>query len=188
VRLVILGGPGAGKGTQGKRLCAALQIPCIAMGDIFRTAIANRTTLGDKAASYVERGDLVPDELAIEFVRDRLSQPDAKGGWLLDGYPRTAFQAEELNFLLSDLGQRLDWAIWLDVPVSVMMERSLSRSRADDAPTIVRRRIDLFHDRTIPIVEFYEMRDRLLRIDASGDADAVHRNLLDRIGKLGKES
>ncbi|MGD1901468.1 MAG: adenylate kinase [Geitlerinemataceae cyanobacterium] len=182
MRLVILGGPGAGKGTQGRRLCEALEIPSIATGDIFRAAIADRTELGDKAAPYVERGDLVPDELTIEFMRDRLTKPDAKQGWLLDGYPRTAFQAEELSFLLSDLGQRLDWAIWFDVPVPVMMKRSLSRSRDDDAPEIIRRRIDLFHNRTIPIVEFYEMRGRLLRIDASRDADTIHQDVLAQIG------
>jgi adenylate kinase len=181
VRLVILGGPGAGKGTQGQRLCQALNIPCIATGQVFRTAIAEKTPLGCKAAPYVERGDLVPDELAIEFMRDRLTQPDTSHGWLLDGYPRTAFQAEELNFLLEDLRQTLDWAIWLDAPVAVMMERSLARSREDDAPEIVRRRLDLFHQRTIPIVEFYEMRDRLLRIDASLDADTVHADVLAQV-------
>lgn len=183
MRLVILGGPGAGKGTQGQRLCQALDIPCIATGQVFRTAIAEKTPLGCKASAYVERGDLVPDELAIEFMRERLNQPDTRNGWLLDGYPRTAFQAEELNFLLSDLGQKLDWAIWLDAPVAVMMERSLARSRDDDAPEIVRRRLDLFHQRTIPIIEFYELRDRLLRIDASLDADTVHADILDQLNR-----
>jgi len=181
VRLVILGGPGAGKGTQGRKLCEALNIPWIATGEVFRSAIEQDSELGRQAALYVERGDLVPDEIAIEFMRDRLVQPDAAHGWLMDGYPRTAFQAEELSFLLDDLGQALDWAIWLDAPVAVMMERSLARSRSDDDPAIVRRRLDLFHQRTIPIVEFYEMRQKLLRIDAGRDLETVQQDLRDRL-------
>ncbi len=179
MRLVILGGPGAGKGTQGKLLCRHLNIPWISTGEIFRAAIAAQTPLGLQSAPFVEKGELVPDTIAIELIRERLTQPDAKDGWLLDGYPRTAFQAEELDFLLDDLVQRLDWAIWIDVPVSVLMTRSLERSRADDRPEIVRRRIDLFHQRTIPITEYYEPRQKLLRIDGDRPPELVAQNLLE---------
>ncbi len=178
MRLVILGGPGAGKGTQGRLLCENLGIPWIATGDIFRKAIATETPLGIQAKPYVEKGELVPDPIAIEFIRDRLSEPDAADGWLLDGYPRTAFQAEELDFLLQSLGQRLDWAIWLDAPVEVLMQRSLERSRDDDAPQIVRRRIDLFHQRTIPITGYYKPQDKLLRIDSDRPPEVVQEDLL----------
>ncbi|MBE9039323.1 nucleoside monophosphate kinase [Oscillatoriales cyanobacterium LEGE 11467] len=182
MKLVILGGPGAGKGTQGKQLCSHLNIPWISTGEIFRGAIAAQTNLGLQSAPFVEKGELVPDTIAIELIRERLTQPDAQSGWLLDGYPRTAFQAEELDFLLDDLGQRLDWAIWIDVPVSVLMSRSLERSRADDRPEIVRRRIDLFHQRTIPITEYYEPRQRLLRIDGDRPPESIARGLLETLG------
>lgn len=181
MRLVILGGPGAGKGTQGKRLCKYLDIPWIATGDIFREAIAADSELGRQAAPFVSQGNLVPDPITIELMRDRLSQPDAQHGWLLDGYPRTAFQAEELDFLLDDLGQQLDWAIWLDAPVEVLMQRSLDRSRSDDAPEIVRRRLDLFHQRTIPITGYYKPRNKLLRVDADRSPDAVQADLRERL-------
>ncbi|MGB3238596.1 MAG: adenylate kinase [Geitlerinemataceae cyanobacterium] len=178
MRLVILGGPGSGKGTQGKQLCHELGIPWISTGDIFRAAIAQSSELGIKAAPYVEQGELVPDSVAIELIRERLVQSDTENGWLLDGYPRTAFQAEELDFLLDDLGKRLNWAIWLDVPEPILIDRSLGRSRQDDRPDIIRRRIELFHERTIPIMEYYEPRGRLLKIDGNQPAEAVHRDIL----------
>ncbi|MGC9502747.1 adenylate kinase [Baaleninema sp.] len=181
MRLVILGGPGAGKGTQGRMLCENLGIPWIATGEIFRAAIEADTELGRQAAPYVEKGDLVPDPITIELIRDRLTQADTENGWLLDGYPRTAFQAEELDFLLGDLGQELDWAIWLDAPVPVLMQRSLDRSRDDDAPEIIRRRIDLFHQRTIPITGYYKPRNKLLRIDADRSPEVIQQDLLDTL-------
>jgi len=143
-------------------LCENLSIPWIATGEIFRNAIATDTELGRQAAPYVEKGELVPDPITIELIR-------------------TAFQAEELDFLLHDLGQELDWAIWLDAPVPILMQRSLDRSREDDAPEIVRRRIDLFHQRTIPITEYYEPRHKLLRIDANRLVEDIQQDLLDRL-------
>jgi adenylate kinase len=178
VRLVILGGPGSGKGTQGKQLCNGLGIPWISTGDIFRVAIAQGSELGIKAAPYVEHGELVPDPIAIELIRERLIQSDTENGWLLDGYPRTAFQAEELDFLLDNLRKRLNWAIWLDVPEPILIDRSLGRSRQDDLPDIIRRRIELFHERTIPMMEYYEPRGRLLKIDGNQPPEAVHEDIL----------
>ena len=160
MRLTIVGGPGAGKGTQAPALCDELGIPLISVGDILREAIASESDLGKLAEPYVEKGELVPDETMIQFIRQRLAQPDVDKGWLLDGYPRTAFQAEELDFLLDDIGQRLDWAIYLEVPQELLVSRTLARSRADDRPEIVERRIELFQERTIPLVEYYEYKQK----------------------------
>lgn len=181
MRLVILGGPGAGKGTQARRLCSYLHIPLISTGDILREAIAQQTDLGRQAQPYVAKGELVPDETTIQFIRDRLLMPDASGGWLLEGYPRTAFQAEELDFLLDDLQQRLNWAILLNVPESVMNDRCLGRSRADDLPEVVRRRIALFHERTLPIVEYYDRRQRLLEINGKQQPEQVQQEILQKL-------
>jgi len=195
VRLVILGGPGAGKGTQARQLCRQLSISEISTSDILRQAIASQTDLGRQAQVYVEKGELVPDPILIEFMRQRLLQPDAaKGrGWLLEGYPRTAFQAEELDFLLEELEQHLDWAIYLQVPESVMMSRSIARSRTskglaftgevrpDDHPEIVQRRIDLFHERTIPILEYYGYRQRLLTINGDQSPEQVQQDILQKL-------
>ncbi len=195
MRLVILGGPGAGKGTQARQLCSQLSISEISTSDILRHAIASQTDLGRQAQVYVEKGELVPDPILIEFMRERLLQPDAaKGrGWLLEGYPRTAFQAEELDFLLEELEQQLDWAIYLQVPESVMMSRSIARSRSskglaftgevrpDDHPEIVQRRIDLFHERTIPILEYYGYRHRLLTINGDQSPEQVQQDILQKL-------
>ena len=209
MRLVILGGPGAGKGTQARRLCHQLGICEISTGDVLRHAIASQTELGCQAKPYVEKGELVPDPILIEFIRQRLLQPDTAQGWLLEGYPRTAFQAEELDFLLEELEQRLDWAIYLEVSESVMMNRSVLRwlrppeasqslqiapshgsdgshqdslskgnLRPDDHPEIVERRIELFHERTIPILEYYGYRQRLLTIKGDQPAEKVQEEIL----------
>lgn len=206
MRLVILGGPGAGKGTQARKLCRQLAISEISTSDILRQAIASQSELGRQAQVYVDKGELVPDPILIEFMRNRLLQDDAKGkGWLLEGYPRTAFQAEELDFLLDDLEQQLDWAIYLEVPESVMMNRCLERwrseieersrtltghpkvntwgknSRLDDQPEIVQRRLNLFYERTIPILEYYGYRKRLLTIHGDQSPEQVEQEILQKL-------
>ncbi len=178
MRLVILGGPGAGKGTQTNWICRHLNIPSIATGEILREAIANQTVLGFKAEPYVEKGELVPDEIMIEFIRQRLLQSDVKPGWLLDGYPRTAFQAEELDFLLEDLKQGLNWAIYLNVSPDCLKQRCLERARQDDTPNIIERRIELFEQRTLPILEYYRFRGRLLEINGNQSAQQVQQEIL----------
>ncbi|MEQ8975279.1 MAG: adenylate kinase [Coleofasciculus sp. C1-SOL-03] len=194
MRLVILGGPGSGKSTQARQLCRHLGIVEISSGNILRRAIAAQTDLGRKAQPYVEKGELVPDEILIEFMRQRLLEPDTAKGWVLEGYPRTAFQAEELDFLLEDLNQQLDWAIYLTVPESVMMTRSVKRtqnhaqdsqssaqSRPDDNPDIVKRRIELFHERTVPILEYYDYRHKLLTINGDQPPEQVQQNILTKL-------
>ena len=177
MRLVILGGPGAGKSTQGQRLCDRLQIPLISMGATLREAIATQTPLGKECQFYVEKGELVPDRILIAFIRHRLLQPDISSGWLLEGYPRTAFQAEELDFLLDELNQRLTQAIFLKVSPSVMMERRLQMSEIDDRAELIQRRIDLFQTRTLPILDYYGLRQRLLTVDGDRDPEQIFADL-----------
>ncbi|GAC1458607.1 MAG: adenylate kinase [Chamaesiphon sp.] len=181
MRLVILGGSGAGKGTQAQHLCTQLNITGISTGDVLLGAIADQTQLGRQVQPYVEKGELVPDTTIIEFMQQRLLLPDVSKGWLLDGYPRTAFQAEELDFLLDDLGQHLDWAIWLDVPESVMINRSIARSRLDDRLEIVQRRIALFHEQTIPLLEYYERRQLLLTINGNQPPLQVQQDIFQKL-------
>ncbi|MEG5062613.1 nucleoside monophosphate kinase [Microcoleus sp. B3-A4] len=188
MRVVILGGPGAGKGTQAELLCSNLSLPLLAVGDILREAIAEDTDLGKRAVSYVERGELVPDATMIQFFRRRLLLWDVFNGWVLEGYPRTAFQAEELDFLLEELAQELDWAVWLKVPIEVLLSRSIERDRSDDHPEILQRRLDLFHERTIPLLEYYEHRNKLLTIDGDRSPQQVQQDILTLIEAKGQYS
>lgn len=177
MRLILVGGPGAGKGTQAKRLQASLNIPWISTGDLLHRAIEAQTPLGQKVQPIVAKGELVDDATMIELVRDRLQQTDTGNGWLLDGYPRTAFQAEELDFMLDNIQQQVDWAIWLDVPKETLMERSLGRSRADDNPEALQRRIELLYECTIPILDYYGYRQRLLKVDGNQSPEAVEATI-----------
>ncbi|GAB1541237.1 adenylate kinase [Scytonema sp. NUACC21] len=187
MRLVILGGSGAGKSTQAYRLSKHFEVPLVSTGEILRDAIALSTTqeansclteLGRFAQPYLDAGELVPDETIIEFIRKRLTNPDVFSGWVLEGYPRTAFQAEELDFLLDTLGQKLDWAIYLQVPQAVMVSRSVERSLPDDLPEIVQRRVEVFYDRTVPILEYYDRRRRLLTINGDQLPEIVLQNIV----------
>ena len=178
MRLVILGGPGAGKGTQAEQLCNNLSIPLLALGDILRAQIAGETDLGKLAVSYVESGELVPDDILIRFIGRRLLLWDVFNGWVLEGYPRTSFQAEELDFLLEDLAQEIDWAIWLKVPTEVLLSRSIERDRSDDEPEILQRRLDLFEERTIPLLDYYEYRHKLLTINGDQSPEQVQQDIL----------
>ncbi|NET60003.1 MAG: nucleoside monophosphate kinase [Symploca sp. SIO2E6] len=193
MKLVILGGPGAGKSTQAKKLCQQQNIPLVSTGDILREAIASQSDLGLQVQPYVEQGELVPDMLLIEFMRERLVASDTAKGWLLEGYPRTAFQAEELDFLLDELQQKLDWAIYLEVAESIMSDRCIGKltnlgsqipqtnSPPDYHPDIVQRRIDLFHERTIPILEYYGYRHRLLTINGNQSPEEVNQEILEKM-------
>lgn len=185
VKLIILGGPGAGKGTQAVRLSKTLGIPRISTGDILREAIAAGTELGKQVRAQVEQGELVPDPAMIQLIRERLLQADVAQGWLLEGYPRTAFQAEELDFLLDDLEQHLDQAIWLEVSDSMLMSRSLGRGRVDDTEYTIQRRMALFAERTTPLTDYYEFRDRLLRVNGEQAIAAVEQEIVQRLAGQG---
>lgn len=181
MKLIILGGPEAGKATQSDLLAEHLQITKIATGDILREAIATQSFLGLKAQDFVAKGDFVPDEILIEFMRERLLKPDLSKGWLLQGYPRTAFQAEELDFLLEEVNQRLNWAIYLEVKESVMIRRSQSRNREDDQADIIKRKIEMFEERTIPILEYYDRRHKLLTINGENTPEKILEEIVNQL-------
>lgn len=161
-RLIIMGPQGSGKGTQATRLAEALGIPAISTGDIFRANIAGDTELGRLARSYTDRGELVPDSVTNDMVRDRLAQPDAQQGFLLDGYPRNAAQVTALDEMLSDAGHQLDAVVELDVPTAELLERLAHRAsveqRADDTDEAIRRRLAVYTEQTAPLAATYSER------------------------------
>lgn len=183
MRLLLMGPPGAGKGTQAVRLAERLGVPAIATGDIFRANVAKLTALGREAKRYIDAGDYVPDRVTNNMVRDRLAQNDARHGWLLDGYPRTAAQVHELDRFCRDCGQTLDLAIVLGVPgrelVRRLLERASSEGRADDTEAVITHRQQVFRDQTEPLMEIYHARGILKIVDGRGEvADVTTRCLL----------
>ena len=191
IRLILLGGSGAGKGTQAARLAKRFALPTLSTGDLMRDAMASEAAasaelaeLASQARPYVERGELVPDSLMINFIRQRLQQPDMGQGWILEGYPRTAFQAEELDFLLEELGQTLNQAVWLEVPRDELVQRSLARSRSDDALETVQRRIDNLESFTKPLQDYYGYKKRLLVVDGSQPADSVEQQIVEQLSVI----
>lgn len=165
-RLIFLGPPGAGKGTQAKILADLLKIPHISTGDILRKALASQTPLGQKAQNYMDKGELVPDDLLFDLIRDRLSQPDAvESGWILDGFPRNVSQASFLENLLQELNQSCDRVIYLEVPDEVLVSRLLERGRQDDSQATIRRRLEVYRNQTAPLVDFYRKRSLLKTVN-----------------------
>ena len=181
MRLLIMGPPGAGKGTQGKRLAEELAIPAVSTGDIFRTNVANQTELGKVVSAIMAKGELVPDSVTVDLVADRLAQPDAGAGFLLDGFPRTVVQAEALDGILAELGQRLDAVLSLVVDDETLVRRMLSRAeiegRTDDNEDTIRRRFAVYAAETEPLLALYRERGLLVEVDGLGSVDEV----LDRI-------
>jgi adenylate kinase len=181
-RLVLLGPPGAGKGTQAVRLAEHLGVPAISTGDIFRANIKGGTELGRTAQEYTARGELVPDEVTNAMVRDRLAQPDAAQGFLLDGYPRNTAQVGELDAILGADGRALDAALEITADADVVVERLLKRAeiegRADDTEPVIRRRLDVYAEQTAPVSGLYAERDLLVRVDGIGEVDEVTDRLL----------
>ena len=172
-RLIFLGPPGAGKGTQAKVLADSHHIPHISTGDILRAAASEQTALGIKAKGYMDRGELVPDQLMIDLIRERLGQPDAQPGWILDGYPRTVVQADSLDGLLTELDQSCDRVVNLDAPDGVLIERMLSRGREDDHEDVIRRRLEVYRERTVPLIDYYQTREELTAIDGNQSMEDV---------------
>jgi len=164
-RLIFLGAPGAGKGTQAKSLATLGQIPHISTGEILRGAVAQQSPLGLQAQSYMDQGNLVPDQLVIALIRERLSQPDAQKGWILDGFPRNETQAAFLDQLLVEIDQTYSYAVNLEVPDDVLVQRMLGRGRKDDTEEVIRRRLQVYHDQTAPLIDFYQTRQKLMSIN-----------------------
>jgi adenylate kinase len=172
-RLIFLGPPGAGKGTQAKQLADFCKIPHISTGDLLRDAVARQTELGNRAKGYMDRGELVPDDLLLDMVRDRLAEEDAQNGWILDGFPRNVAQADFLDKLLADIHQECDCAVNLDVPDSILVERLLGRGRQDDNEDTIRRRLEVYREQTAPVIEYYSQHDLLVSLDGDRDVEAV---------------
>jgi adenylate kinase len=181
MRLIILGPPGAGKGTQAARLAEHLGIPAISTGDIFRSNIKNGTPLGKQVQEILASGGYVPDEVTNAIVRDRLHQDDARGGFLLDGYPRTQAQVAELDAMLAADGQALDAVLELTVDTDEVVGRLLKRAeiegRIDDTEDVIRRRQQVYVDETAPLAAVYRDRGLLRQVDGMGDVDTVTKRL-----------
>ena len=204
MKIIMLGAPGAGKGTQAKQIASKYEIPHISTGDIFRANIKNGTDLGKKAKEYMDQGLLVPDELTCDLVMDRIQQDDCKNGFVLDGFPRTIPQAEALDAALSKIGESMDYAIDVDVPDENIVNRMSGRRaclncgatyhlvaippkkegicdscgselvlREDDKPETVQKRLDVYHDQTQPLIEFYTKKGVLQAVDGTKDMKDV---------------
>jgi adenylate kinase len=178
---VLLGPPGAGKGTQAVKLAEKLELPHLSTGDLFRENIGNGTELGLKAKRYLDAGDLVPSELTNELVDDRLSKPDTNVGFILDGYPRSVTQAKALHDMLERRGTALDAVLELRVPEQVLFERLKSRGRADDTDDVIHNRMNIYRDETAPLIEYY--KSELKTVDAVGSIDEVFARALQALGK-----
>jgi adenylate kinase len=173
VRLIFLGPPGAGKGTQAKALADHWQIPHISTGDILRQALQEQTPLGIKAQSFMNRGELVPDQVVQGLVEERLAKPDCTSGWILDGFPRTVKQAEFLENLLEKIQQQGERVVNLDVPDEVVVGRLLERGRKDDGETVIRRRLEVYRSETEPLIKHYGSKDRLVVVNGNLSQEEV---------------
>jgi adenylate kinase len=185
IRLLLIGAPGAGKGTQAEKLSAAYKIPAISTGDIFRHNVKNETELGKQAKAFMDRGEYVPDSLTNELVRDRLSKADAKDGFLLDGYPRTDEQVVELDSILATQGNKLDVVVQLtadtDEVVRRLLNRAVEQGRTDDTEDVIRRRLALYEEQTAPLTSVYAERGLLVTIDGLGEVEEVTGRILEAL-------
>jgi len=189
IRLLLIGAPGAGKGTQAEKLAEAFQIPAISTGDIFRHNVKNETELGKQAKAFMDRGEYVPDSLTNDLVRDRLSQADAIDGFLLDGYPRTADQVVELDDILGQQGNKLDVVVQLtadtDEVVRRLLNRAVEQGRADDTEDVIRRRLEVYEEQTAPLTDTYAARDLVVMIDGLGEVAEVTGRILEALAARG---
>ena len=213
MKIIMLGAPGAGKGTQAKKIAAKYEIPHISTGDIFRANIKEGTELGKKAKTYMDQGLLVPDELVVDLVVDRVNQEDCSKGYVLDGFPRTIPQAEALDKALSAMGQKMDYAINVEVPDENIVNRMSGRRacvdcgatyhivyaptkvegicdvcgkelilRDDDKPETVKKRLDVYHEQTQPLIDYYTNAGILKTVDGTVDIDVVFQNIVEILG------
>jgi adenylate kinase len=180
VRLVLVGPPGAGKGTQAVRLAERLDVPHISTGDLFRANLSRQTPLGLAAKRYMDAGELVGDEVTVGMVRDRLLEEDAAKGFILDGFPRTVAQADALAEMLAAALNDLDAVVALEVPEDVLVQRLLSRGRADDTEDVIRRRQEVYRQETFPLLEHYG--NVLVTVDAVGEVEEITERVLSALG------
>lgn len=181
MRLVILGPPGAGKGTQAERLSEKYGIPHISTGDLFRANISEGTDLGVEAKKYMDAGELVPSAITVDMVRSRLAEPDAVNGFILDGFPRSTGQADSLAEILVPMNKKLDAVISFEVPEDTVVERMLARGRADDTEEVIRNRMRVYANETAPLLDYYG--DFVTHIDAVGSVDEVLGRVTSQLDK-----
>jgi adenylate kinase len=188
MNLLLLGPQGSGKGTQATRIAADYGIPHISTGEMFRAAITAGTELGRRVEPILAAGELVPDELTVDLIRERLGHPDARRGFVLDGFPRNLAQAQALDRMLEGIGRDLDAVLYFDLPDEVAIERLLGRARAegrtDDAPDVIERRLAIYHEQTEPLAEYYRARDRLVPLHADRTVDEVYAQLQDALEQV----
>jgi adenylate kinase len=185
MKLLLIGPPGAGKGTQASKLSEVFGIPAISTGDIFRANVKNETPLGLEAKSYMDRGAYVPDDLTNKLVRDRLQNPDCANGFLLDGYPRTADQVDELDDILKETDSSLDAVIQLtadtDEVVKRLAKRAIEQGRSDDTEDVIRNRMAVYEDQTAPLISMYAARGSLIMVDGLGEIEEVTSRIVEAL-------
>ena len=184
-RIVLLGPPGAGKGTQAQYLAARVGVPAISTGEMLRAAVAAGSELGRRVDGVMASGRLVDDALMAEVVRERVTQPDAGRGYLLDGYPRTLPQAETLSGILEDAGQALDAVLLIDVPEDELVRRALLRKREDDKEEVIRERLRVYREKTEPLIGYYRERGLLREIDGDCPVEEVTSRMYAALGVEG---
>jgi adenylate kinase len=191
-RLLLIGPPGAGKGTQAAKLAEAFKIPAISTGDIFRENVKNETALGKQAKSFMDRGEYVPDSLTNDLVRDRLSWDDAKEGFLLDGYPRTSDQVEELDRILASDGESLSAVVQItadtDEVVRRLRNRAIEQGRTDDTEDVIRHRLDVYAEQTAPLIDVFSNRQLVVEVDGLGAVEIVTARILEALASRGIEA
>jgi adenylate kinase len=185
MRLLLLGAPGSGKGTQAARLKDSLGVPHISTGDLLRAEVAAGSKLGIEAKEVMARGELVSDAILLGMLEDRFSRADTAGGFILDGYPRNLAQAAALDRLLARIGQPMDYAVQLEVPTELLVERIAGRAkaegRADDQPDAVRKRLQVYDEQTAPVIDFYRQHGQLTVVGGVGELDEVFTRILEAI-------
>ena len=185
MRLVLLGPPGSGKGTQAARLNDYLQVPHISTGDLLRAEVAAGSPLGMQAKEVMARGDFVSDEILLGMLEDRLARPDTANGFILDGYPRNQVQADALGALLKKIGQPMDYAVQLEVPTDLLVDRIAGRAaaegRADDTPDVVRNRLEKYTSQTAPVIDYYRQQGQLTLVNGVGSLDEVFSRMVEAL-------